>query len=266
VDVTVAVFDPATGAVVPPLSADESLVCLACGIVISAADADADVGETVRESGVATCFGCGGRTGFERTVVADEKRSVAQRWGSEVAATGWTPMPSLLYRHARDLGLKPTDLAVIGALEDYRWSGLDESVYPSRETMASHIGSGLSALDASLVRLESAGLIELHTRHRSGGWQTSNLYTRDGLSNTLTLLARSPAAGSDHAAALAELLAGLRHEGEQRRQIRLEAGHTESKDHEAEQRNKDKKNPSLKEENNLLHGSRNPKGQERRAA
>lgn len=264
---SIAAFDRETGAVVPPLTTDESLVCLGCGTVIPAADADADVGQTIREAGVPTCFECSGVAGFERVALADESRSVAQRWGAEVVAAGWTPIPSLLLRHARDLGLRSTDIVLIVALEDFRWEEVNDVVYPSRGKLAAIIGTGLSALDATVKRLECAGLIEVHTRHRSGGWQTSNGYSREGLANALVLLARSRTAGRDHAGALAELLAELRREGEQRRQVRLVAGHSESKDPEAEERNRDnQQTPSLSDETNLVHGSRNPKRLERRAA
>lgn len=263
---TLADFDSA-GAVVPPLTDDEALACVGCCTIIPAAAVDADVGQTVRESGEPTCFGCESRAGFERTNLGNDRRSVAQRWGDEVAAGGWTPIPSLLFAHAADLGLKPTDLAVIAALEDYRRSGLGESVYPSRDTLASNIGGSLWTLDASLVRLESAGLIEIGTRHRRDGSQTSNVYGRDGLSRALTLLAGSCAAGRDQAVPLGGLLGELRREGERRRAARLEAGHLESKDREAENSIKEnQQDSSLRAAVDLSHGSRNPESQEGRFA
>jgi hypothetical protein len=263
---TLAAFDPATGAVLPPLDADESLVCTTCGTVVPAAAADDDVGQTVRETGAPICLGCERPCEFERLRLPDAKRSVAQRWGSEVAAAGWTPVPSLLLRHTKALGLKRADLTLIVALEDYRWTQDDPVVYPARDKLASAVGCGLSALDESVKRLECAGLIEVHTRHRARGWQTTNGYTRDGLTLALARLADNRIAGRSETDGLTDVLSTLRGEGKRRRQLRLQAGHAETEGHEAEQRKTENNQlPSLRDEASLVQGSRNPRGQERRA-
>jgi hypothetical protein len=229
--VTRAHFDD-TGALTPPLDEGEALCCSACRIVVEPHQVDDDVGQTIREAGQVVCFACQSTDGFERMVHPQARRKVAHRWGEAVADAGWTPIPSLLIGHACDLGLTPTDLALIVALESHYYGCGDPAVYPSKKRLARLVGCAESTVRARLKHLELGGLIEVHTRRRANASQTANGYTRDGLLRALGLIAGNRAAGRPKPNGLPELLDTLAAEGRHRYRLRCRV--------EAWQRNSDR--------------------------
>lgn len=231
---TAAVFEPGSGLVVPALASEECLVCRDCTAVFPAAQVDGDIGEIVRRCGVAACPQCGGAQGFGRCVTDSpllaKRRSMADRWSSEIAGFGFTPLPTLLLTHTRDLGIKSTDLAVIAALENHDWSINRYGVYPTQVTIAREAGRRLTATKTALRRLECAGLIEVTKRVRRNGRRTSNGYTRHGLQRALALIAQNRGNGRDDTDGLAELRDELAANGEREFNLRT----TSSPDHESE--------------------------------
>ena len=216
---TCACFD-ASGTVVPPLAGGEALCCVGCGLIIERHQVDDDVGATVREAGVATCFECGSVDGFERIVYAQALGQVAGRWGEAVAAAGWTPMPTLLLDFARDLGLSSTDLSLLTSGESHHFARRSATVFPSKKRLARRMGCSETTVWSRLQRLERAGLIEVHPRRRPNDSKTSNAYTRDGLTRALDLIAENLKAARAPTLGLADLLAALAAEGDQRHRLR----------------------------------------------
>jgi DNA-binding MarR family transcriptional regulator len=262
-------FD-AAGAVVPPLRGDESIACVACGTMFSANRVDDEIGVTVREQGVAICHGCESTAGFERGVLTEKRASVADRWGADVAAAGWTPIPDLLLTSARELKLRSTDLAVIAALESFDWAGDGSYIVPSKEAVAERAGCSPGTAGASLTKLEKAGLAEIESRRRpTDRRQTSNRYSLHGLKRALALVGQNRVAGRPLYEGLPDLLEALRSEGEKRhlqrcppkRTPQAQVGHSETEPQEAEERlGSSNRSRSSERETPLLHGSQNLNG------
>ena len=260
-----AVFDLESGLVVPALTDDECLSCLECQAVFPARQVDDDLGEIVRRQGVAACAQCGGIKGFERhpddhSPLA-ERRSVADIWGAEVAACGFTSVPAVLLDHLKHLGLRSTDLAILVALESHNWSINREGVFPTKAAIAREAGCGPTAVTDSLHRLERAGFLEVETRVRANGRRTSNAYTRDGLQRALTLIATNRRNDRDGTEGLDELLAELAEKGKRAFNLRIASSpnrRSESDPLEAEKTPIEESSLPLKA-NPLIRG-RNPNG------
>jgi predicted transcriptional regulator len=88
--------------------------------------------------------------------------SVAMRWGAAVArggyGTGWTPIPAALVRNIAELGLKPTDVAVLLAILANWWEA-DRMPNPRISTIARHIGLNRRTVERSVRRLMRLNLL-----------------------------------------------------------------------------------------------------------
>lgn len=196
-----------------------------------------------------------------RTDVASgtaERRSFADRWGTEVEEYGFTQTPALLRLHASDLGLRPVDLCLLCALEAHDWTTNCDGIFPSIETLARESGCGVSAAKQSRNRLERAGLIEVTARELSNGWQTSNSYTWDGLRRALTLIARNRHSGRDPVHGLPAVLNDLAEKGQRAFDLRRASADSSSESDPEVERTNNEDNPSPLIANPPVFRGRNP--------
>ena len=207
------------GRILPALGPNEALSCVACGVLIEPANVDAEIGQTVRECGRATCFQCGSVDSFERVESVRTGRRIAERWGQSVADRGWTPIPNLLLRHANDLGLASSDLAVLAALASHDRGAAP--VFPSKQRLAHLAGCDPSTAGRRIIRMECAGLLEVQTRRRGNGSRTTNGYTWRGLRRALAHIAVNIENNRPGVAGLADLLRALAAEGAERNRLRV---------------------------------------------
>ena len=82
----------------------------------------------------------------------------ASKWTLLIAKSGYTALPNLLIQHQADLGITPSEMAVVIGLLAKKWS--KSNPYPSVKTLSRQSGLAANTVRNQLRRLERKGLIK----------------------------------------------------------------------------------------------------------
>lgn len=115
-----------------------------------------------------------------------EKES-EKKWGRAVMASGYSMIPSLIFRAQARLGLSCAQLAVLLHLVDYWWHRA-KLPYPSKKTLAERMHLGERQIQRYLTELEDGGFIRRIERFAGHKGQQSNMYDLTGLVDKLKKL------------------------------------------------------------------------------
>ncbi|WP_460421564.1 helix-turn-helix domain-containing protein [Pseudomonas sp. ZL2] len=118
-----------------------------------------------------------------------EDKSIADRWGKDLTASGWTAIPNVLFEYSQELGLKTLDMVIILHLAGYWWRKGNDP-FPSKATLARKIGVEPRTVQRAIAELESKGYIERTKRFATSGGNLSNSYSFDGLIKTARTFAK----------------------------------------------------------------------------
>jgi hypothetical protein len=88
---------------------------------------------------------------------------VQKRWGDSVASSGWTAVPNMLIRGMGELGIEPTEMAVLLHLLVF-WRQRDKPPYPSITRIADELSVSSKTVERKLISLENKGLIKKNKR------------------------------------------------------------------------------------------------------
>lgn len=114
---------------------------------------------------------------------------VAARWGRDLIAAGWTPIPTIFLERQRRLGLDPVDLNIILLIARHWWEK-DRLPFPSKRSIAAAVHRAPRTVQRRIQKLIKAGLLETKERWTRDGRQLSNIYDFHGLIAKATPLAR----------------------------------------------------------------------------
>jgi predicted transcriptional regulator len=122
--------------------------------------------------------------------VAQQKksRSIAARWGDDVAKMGYCPVPSLLLRAQRRLGLNPSQLAVLLQIVEHWWDA-SRAPYPSKAELSDRLGIGERQIQRYIKEMEEAGLLRRVAHYGDNGGRENNRYDLSGLVKRLAEIA-----------------------------------------------------------------------------
>lgn len=109
-----------------------------------------------------------------------EDKSIAERWGKDLTAAGWTAIPNAVFEHSQDLGLKTAHIVVILHLAGYWWRKGNDP-FPSKATLAQKMGVQPRTVQRAIAELEAMGYIERTQRFWKSGGNMSNSYSFNGL-------------------------------------------------------------------------------------
>ncbi|MBF8776270.1 helix-turn-helix domain-containing protein [Pseudomonas fulva] len=109
-----------------------------------------------------------------------EDKSIAERWGKDLTAAGWTAIPNAVFEHSQDLGLKTAHIVVILHLAGYWWRKGNDP-FPSKATLAQKMGVQPRTVQRAIAELETMGYIERTQRFGKSGGNMSNSYSFNGL-------------------------------------------------------------------------------------
>lgn len=116
------------------------------------------------------------------------KSDLKEKWGESVVAAGWTPVPNVLIRGQRALGLTPMDLSVLLQLLTYWWKK-DNLPYVGKRAMAAAIGVDERHVRRRLKALQERGYISVERRKGHHGGDATSAFRFDGLIEAMTKLA-----------------------------------------------------------------------------
>jgi DNA-binding transcriptional regulator YhcF (GntR family) len=106
-------------------------------------------------------------------------RKIEQKWGPDLAASGWTGIPNVLFQRQKALGLTPLDVNIILQLAAYWWEP-SNLPHPSKKSIAAAIGVDPRTVQKRVAAMEAAKFIKRIERRTSRGSRT-NLYDFSGL-------------------------------------------------------------------------------------
>lgn len=86
----------------------------------------------------------------------------ANKWTPRIAQKGYAALPNLLIEHQADLGITPSEMAVVIGLLAKKWS--KSNPYPSVKTLSRQSGLAANTVRNQLRRLERKGLIKRQFR------------------------------------------------------------------------------------------------------
>lgn len=117
-----------------------------------------------------------GNPTYERTspTVAD------RRWGKSVMEQGFCVIPSLLLRAQNQLGLSPTQLAILLQICEHWWQE-DNKPHPGKKRLAGRLGIGPRQIQRHIAELERVGLVKRVERRGLDGSKRTNVYDLSGL-------------------------------------------------------------------------------------
>jgi DNA-binding MarR family transcriptional regulator len=210
-------FNPETGRMVFALAADEYLSCGTCGGAWAHENDDPEWdagGHYDFEHQRPRCPDCDAFGTIVARPIDPAARKLAGRWGEAVIAHGFVAAPSLMLLHQGHLGLSGDQVSLLLQLDWHRRER-NAVAWPSLSTLAGRCGKSEPTVRRELHRLEEAGYIEVKSRSRADGGQTTNGYTDRGLRRLLGVIASNYSEGVDPTTNLAEHLAGLRARGSQ---------------------------------------------------
>ncbi len=90
-------------------------------------------------------------------VESEELINPSEKW-EELANAGYQPLPDILLKKQKELGLSPTDLVVLINLSMYWWYA-DKRPYPHLHTIAKHMGVEVRTVQRAIKRLCKLGLL-----------------------------------------------------------------------------------------------------------
>lgn len=117
-----------------------------------------------------------------------KSKSIAARWGNEVIAMGYCPVPSLLLRAQRRLGLNPSQLAVLLQIIEHWWDA-SRDPYPSKAELSDRLDLSERQVQRYLGELEKAGLLTRIAYFGRSGGRENNRYDLSGLVKRLAEIA-----------------------------------------------------------------------------
>lgn len=121
-----------------------------------------------------------------------DDNKIRKRWGTEVAAAGWTAIPNILLERQQALRLDSVDLNILLVLAKHWWEA-EKKPYPSKKRISEIIGRTPDTTRKHIKVMEDKGLIKRVKRFKNtsdGGGQTSNEYDLSGLVEMLDEFAK----------------------------------------------------------------------------
>lgn len=115
-------------------------------------------------------------------------RSIAARWGSNVTKMGYCPVPSLLLRAQRRLGLNPSQLAVLLQIIEHWWDA-SRAPYPSKAELSDRLGLSERQVQRYIKEMEQNGLLTRIPYYGDSGGRENNRYDLSGLVKRLAEIA-----------------------------------------------------------------------------
>ena len=115
-------------------------------------------------------------------------KSIAARWGANVAKIGYCPVPSILLRAQRRLGLNPSQLAVLLQIVEHWWDA-SRAPYPSKAELSDRLGISERQIQRYIKQMEEAGLLARVAYYGDSGGRENNRYDLSGLVNRLAKIA-----------------------------------------------------------------------------
>lgn len=113
-----------------------------------------------------------------------QMKESTKKWGKPVIDAGFSIIPSVLFKHQRDLELTPVDLNILLQLADYWWKA-NRLPMPAKSTLAKRLGVDPSTIRRHVANLEERGLIKRVERWDDAKGQRSNEYNLKGLADAL---------------------------------------------------------------------------------
>ncbi|MEK7059298.1 MAG: helix-turn-helix domain-containing protein [Patescibacteria group bacterium] len=83
--------------------------------------------------------------------------SFKNKWSSEIAKWGYTPIPNLLIYNQSKLDITSSEMAVLLQLLTHMWD--DRHPYPAASTLCKRSGMALQTVRTNIRRLEAKGLL-----------------------------------------------------------------------------------------------------------
>lgn len=114
------------------------------------------------------------------TAAAATDKALTQKWGKTAIAAGFTALPNVVFRYAKELELKSTDVLVILHLASYWWSAGDDP-WPSKARLAADLDIDPRTVQRSVQRMEKLGYVKRIERIAAAGDNLSNKYSLRGL-------------------------------------------------------------------------------------
>lgn len=106
--------------------------------------------------------------------------TVTKRWGKDLTAGGWAPLPNVIINNAAELGLSPLDMSIILKLVSHWWER-SSAPHPSKAGMAKAIGVDERTIQRRITALCDKGYLERHPRSSTKGGSLTNEYSLKGL-------------------------------------------------------------------------------------
>jgi DNA-binding transcriptional ArsR family regulator len=115
-------------------------------------------------------------------------KSIAARWGGAVTKMGYCPVPALLLRAQRRLGLNPSQLAVLLQIIEHWWDA-SRDPYPSKAELSDRLGISERQVQRYIRELEENGLLTRIAYFGESGGRENNRYDLSGLVKRLAEIA-----------------------------------------------------------------------------
>jgi hypothetical protein len=115
-------------------------------------------------------------------------KSIAARWGLKVTKIGYCPVPSLLLRAQRRLGLSPSHLAVLLQIIEHWWDA-SRAPYPSKAELSDRLGISKRQIQRYITEMEQGGLLIRIPYYGDSGGRENNRYDLSGLVKRLAEIA-----------------------------------------------------------------------------
>lgn len=110
----------------------------------------------------------------------NSSQALAEKWGRNAMAYGFTALPNAVLYHAKELGLTRTDVLVAFHLASYWWAP-DSKARPSKKTLADALDLDPRTIQRSIARMEKLNLVRRKERKAKAGDNLPNFYFLDGL-------------------------------------------------------------------------------------
>jgi len=108
------------------------------------------------------------------------EKVLSQKWGKTAITAGFTALPNVVFRNAKQLGLTNMDVVLILHLASYWWTP-GEDPWPSKAKLAADLDVDPRTIQRCVQRLEKMGYVNRIYRKADAGDNLSNKYNLDGL-------------------------------------------------------------------------------------
>jgi DNA-binding MarR family transcriptional regulator len=109
-----------------------------------------------------------------------QRKVLAQKWGDDAIAAGYTVLPSIILRKQYKLGLDAIDVNILLHIISYWWSG-GELPFPSKALIATAMQIDPSTVRRRIKQMEAGGYVRRIERRGENGRNKSNRYDLSGL-------------------------------------------------------------------------------------